>query len=97
MAPLVEAWGHPPISKNLIQNCFGLKEIQRQRMEKGLKERIYRDCPTWGSIPHADTKPRHYCGCLEELADRSLVQLSPERLCQILTNTNAEAYSQPSD
>ena len=39
-------------------NC--LKAIQGQRVEQRLKERPSRDCPTWGSIPHADTKPRHY-------------------------------------
>jgi hypothetical protein len=27
------------------------------------------------------------------LADRSLIQLSPERLCQILTNRDADAHS----
>ena len=52
---------------------------------------------TWGSIPHADTKPRHYCRCQEVLADRILIQQSPERLCQILTNTEADAHSQPLD
>jgi hypothetical protein len=31
------------------------------------------------------------------LADRSLIQLSPERLCQILTNTDVDAPSQPSE
>jgi len=29
--------------------------------------------PHWESIPYADTKPRHYCGCQEVLADRSLL------------------------
>jgi hypothetical protein len=42
-------------------------------------------------------QPRHYCRCQEVLADRSLIQLSPERLCQILTNTDADAGSQPSN
>ena len=37
-------------------------------------------CPNWGSILHADTKPRHYFGCQEVLADGSLIQLSPNRL-----------------
>jgi hypothetical protein len=37
------------------------------------EERPSRDCLTWGSIPYADTKPRLYCGCQEELADRSLI------------------------
>jgi hypothetical protein len=42
-------------------------------VEQRLKERPSRDCPTWGSIPYTDTKPRHYCGCQQELADRSLI------------------------
>jgi hypothetical protein len=59
--PLVEGWGHLPISKILTQNCSCLKEIKGQRMEQRLKERPSRDCLTWESIPHADTKPRYYC------------------------------------
>jgi len=35
----------------------------------------------------SSTKPRHYFRCQEVLADKILIQLSPERLCQILTNT----------
>jgi hypothetical protein len=49
------------------------KEMQGQRVDQRLKERLFRDCPTWGSIPYADIKPRHYCWCQEVLADRSLV------------------------
>jgi hypothetical protein len=45
----------------------------RQSVEQRLKERPSRDCPTWGSIPYTVTKPRHYCGCQQELADRSLI------------------------
>jgi hypothetical protein len=52
---------------------------------------------TWGSIPHADIKPRYYCGCQEVLADRSLMQLFPERLCLILNNKDTDAPSQPSN
>jgi len=29
--------------------------------------------PHLGSIPYTDTKPRHYCGCQEVLADRNLI------------------------
>ena len=36
--------------------------------------------PTCGFIPNAVTKPRHYCGCQEVLAEWNLIQLSPERL-----------------
>jgi hypothetical protein len=56
-----------------------------------------RDCPTWGSIPYTFTKPRHYCGCQEMHAERSLIWLSLERPCQSLTNTEADTRSQPLD
>jgi hypothetical protein len=42
-------------------------------------------------------KPRHYCGCQQVLADRNLIQLSPERLHQYLANTEVDALSQPLD
>jgi len=48
-------------------------------MEQRLKERPSRDRPTLGSIPSADTKPRHYCWCQELLAGRILVWLSSQR------------------
>jgi hypothetical protein len=75
---------------------YSQEEIWRQSVEQGLKERPSRDCPTWGSIPYT---VRHYCGCQEVLADRSLIRLSPERLCQSLTNTevDVDARSQPLD
>jgi hypothetical protein len=31
-------------------------------VEQRLKERLLRECPTWGSIPYTVIKPRHYCG-----------------------------------
>jgi hypothetical protein len=61
------------------------------------KERLSSDCSTWGSIPYTVTKPRHYCGCQEVHAERSLIWLSPERPCLSLTNTEADVPSQPLD
>jgi hypothetical protein len=61
--PPVEGWGHLPISKILIQKYSCQKKMQGQRVEQKLEKRPLRDCPTWGSIPFADTKPRHYCSC----------------------------------
>jgi hypothetical protein len=52
---------------------YSLEEIQRQRLEKKLKERTSSDCPPWGSIQYTVTKPRHNCGCQQVLADRSLI------------------------
>jgi hypothetical protein len=57
---LVKGFGHPSILKFLIQNCFCLKEVQGQSVELSLKEKSSRDCLTWESIPHADTKLSHY-------------------------------------
>ncbi|MFT2598218.1 hypothetical protein ACMWP3_25475, partial [Escherichia coli] len=36
---------------------FLSKEEQGQKMEQRVKEGPTRDCPTWGSIMSADTKP----------------------------------------
>jgi hypothetical protein len=70
---LVEGWNLSLISKILTQNCSCLKEIQGQRVEKRLKKMLYKDWPTWWSIPYTDIKPRHYCRCQEVLADRNLM------------------------
>ena len=78
-------------------NKYPWEEIQRKSMEQRLKERPSRDCPTWRSILYTATKPTHYCRCQQVLNDRSLIELSPERLCQCLTNTEVDALSQPSD
>ena len=43
---------------------------------------------------YTDTKPRYYCGLQKVLSDRSLIELSPGRLCQNLTNTEVDACSQ---
>jgi hypothetical protein len=69
------------------ESKYSWEEIQIQSVEHRQKERPCRDCPTWESIPYTVTKPRHYCRCQQELADRSLKKLSPEWLCQCLTNT----------
>jgi hypothetical protein len=81
----------------LNKNCFQGSFFKKKLIHGRLKERPSRDYPTWRSIPHADTKPRYSCGCQEVLTDRSLIQLFPERLCQILTNTDADVYSQTLD
>jgi hypothetical protein len=37
---------------------YSQEEIWRQSVKQRLKERLSRDCPTWGSIPYTATKPR---------------------------------------
>jgi hypothetical protein len=74
---------------------YPLEEIQRYSLGQKLKGRPSSDCPTWGSFPYKVTKLRHYYGCQQVLTDRSLIWLSPERLCQCLTNTEVDAHSHP--
>jgi hypothetical protein len=49
------------------------EKIQTQSLEQKLMERSPSDCPTWGSILYTFTKPRHYCGCQQGLADWRLI------------------------
>ena len=49
--PVIERWGHAPISKILTQNFSCLKEIQRQRVEQGLKEKAIQSLPQLGILP----------------------------------------------
>jgi hypothetical protein len=44
--PPVEGWGHPSISKILMQKCSCPKERKGQKTEQRLKERPSRDHPT---------------------------------------------------
>jgi hypothetical protein len=70
---------------------YSQEEVWIHSVEQRLKRRPSRDYPTWGSIPYTVTKPRHYCRCWEAFAERSLIWLSYERLCQSLTNTEVDA------
>jgi hypothetical protein len=79
------------------ESKYPWQEIQRQSVEQRLKERQPKGCPTWWSIPYTVTKPRYYGGGQQVLADRSLIELSPERLCQCLTNTEVDAFREPLD
>jgi hypothetical protein len=66
---------------------YPLEEVQRQSLGQKLKERPSTDCPIRESIPYTVTKPRHYCGCQKVPTDSILILLSPEKVCQCLTNT----------
>jgi hypothetical protein len=49
------------------------EELTRKSVEQRWKERSSRDCPTWGSMLDTFTKSIYYCGCQEQIADRSLI------------------------
>jgi hypothetical protein len=36
-------------------------------------EGLSRDCSNRGSIPYTTTKPKHYCICQKDFADRTLI------------------------
>jgi hypothetical protein len=55
---------------NLRRGNKILEEIQRQSVEQRLK--AIQILPYLGAISYTVTKPRHYCGCQEVLASRSL-------------------------
>jgi hypothetical protein len=102
-------WGiKPSQDQGLLFSLMSNKDIfcgpsedqntHRRKYRDKVRSRNWRpssDSPTWGSIPYMVTKPRHYCGCRQVLANRSLIELSPERLCQFLTNTEVDAHSHP--
>ena len=77
---------------------LGNKILMEANIEKKCGEetagKASKNCPTWWSILYTVTKPRYYCGCQKVHSDRSLTHLSPHRLCQSLTNTEADAHSQ---
>ena len=73
----------PALHKSLLHRSSHCKEKGDHKWQE------------WGTVLRF--KPRHYCGCQEVHADRSLIWLSPERSCQSLTNTEVDAYSQPLD
>jgi hypothetical protein len=50
-----------------------MEGVTEKKYRSEMKERPFRDCPTWGSIPYTTTKPREYCGCQQVLAERSLI------------------------
>jgi hypothetical protein len=91
--------GAPPPTHLLPAPCPGISLQGKTEANCGaeMKERPSRDCLSWRSIPYTVTKPRHYCGCQEVLADRNLIWLSPERFCQSLTNSEVDALSHPLD
>jgi hypothetical protein len=90
-------YGYFGISDDGGRGEIPIEGVTETNLEERLRERPSRDCSTWESIPYTVTKPKHYCGYQQVLANRSLIYLSPERLCQCLTNTEVDALSQSLD
>ena len=91
-------WKRPPTHLKIFKpRKVPAQRKDKDKMEQRLKEGPSRDCPTWGSILSADTKPRHCCCCQKTLAERNLVWLLLMRVCQELSNVDVDAWSQPSE
>jgi hypothetical protein len=54
-------------------NKILMEEVTETKCGAETEGMTIQDCLTWGSIPYTTTKPRHYCGCKQELADKSLI------------------------
>ena len=76
--------------------CFGDRILTGGNMEIKLEQRLRERSPRCG--PHVDSSHtqshRHYW-CQETLAEWILIWPPPERPCQSLSNTAADALSQP--
>ena len=57
------------------------EEIQRQSVQPRIKERPFRVCPTWGSIP---TKP--------PTKEYTLLEMSPSLIFTWVQNTNGSGF-----
>jgi hypothetical protein len=58
---MLEGWVHSPISKKFNPELLLSKGNTETRSGTETEGKAIRDCPFWGSIPHADTKTRYYC------------------------------------
>ena len=76
-------------------NKIPMEGVTETKFGAEMEERTIQRLPHPGIHPIYSHKPGSYCGCREVLADRSLIWLSPERLCQCLTNTEVYAHSHP--
>ena len=70
-------WGKGPVTHLKIFNLelFPSKEKLVQKNESDIEGKTIQRLPTLGSIPSADTNPRHYSWYQDVLTDRSLVWL----------------------
>lgn len=68
-------WGKGPVTHLKIFNLelFPSKEKLVQKNESDIEGKTIQRLPTLGSIPSADTNPRHYSWCQDVLTDKSLV------------------------
>jgi hypothetical protein len=71
------------------------KEVTKTNFRAEREGRSIQRLPHLESIPYSTTKPRHYCGCQQDFADRTLISLV--RLCQCLINTEVDAHSHSFD
>ena len=70
-----------------------MQTIKKSEMGKTLK--IESLGKRSGVIDGSITKPRHYCIYQQDFADRTLIKLSPVRLCQCLANTEVDGTQDP--
>ena len=72
---MASSWGKVQLTHLKIFNLelFPSKEKLVQKNESDIEGKTIQRLPTLGSIPSADTNPRHYSWCQDVLTDKSLV------------------------
>jgi hypothetical protein len=75
-------------------NKITMERVTEIKFGAETEGRTIGDCLTRGSIPYTTFKPRHYCICQKDFADRTLIWLFLVRLCQCLANTEVDGDSQ---
>jgi hypothetical protein len=54
-------------------NKIPMEGVTVTKFRVEMEGRPSRNCPTQVSIPYTTTKPRHYCICQQDFADRTLI------------------------
>jgi hypothetical protein len=54
-------------------NKITMEEVTETKFRAETEESTIQRLPHLGSIPYTTTKPRHYCTCQQDFADRILI------------------------
>ena len=101
--PKSQCTDHMKLKKKKMKSVALLRKGNKIHMRENTESKIgvetegkpSIDCSTWASIPNTVTKHRHHCCFQNVQADRVLIELSSEMLCQTMTYKEVDADSQP--
>jgi hypothetical protein len=73
-----------------MENKIPMEGVTETKVGAETKGKTIQRLPDPEIHPYTTTKPRHYCICQQDFADRTLFLV---RLCQCLANTELDAHS----